>query len=215
MSADRFGHAYLHGFASGPRSRKGVALRDALAARGVELALPDLNAPSFAALTISAALGAIDAMADAAPDLRWRLVGSSMGGYLATLWAARHPARVDRLLLLCPAFDMAARWRRLIGDDGIEGWRRTGVRVFADGAGVPTEVSWQLYEDAATHPAFPVPPCPTRIVHGTADDVVPIELSRQLAAAQPHVTLREVDDGHELVKSLAVIEAEAIGFFGA
>jgi pimeloyl-ACP methyl ester carboxylesterase len=205
-------YAYLHGFASGPRSKKGIALRDALAAHGVSLALPDLNAPSFAALTITDALAAIDALADSAPGLRWRFIGSSMGGYLATLWAERHPTRVDRLLLLCPAYDMAARWRRLIGDDGIDGWRRTGVRLFPDGAGTPTEVGWRLYEDAARHPAFPIPPCPTRIIHGTADDVVPIDLSRRLAAAHPHITLREVDDRHELVHSLPLIESEAVTF---
>ena len=32
------------------------------------------------------------------------LMGSSLGGYLAALYAARHPSSVDRLILLAPAF---------------------------------------------------------------------------------------------------------------
>ena len=36
------------------------------------------------------------------------------------------------------------------------------------------------------------------IVHGIADDVVPIELSRALAASAPGVVLHEVEDDHRL-----------------
>ena len=39
------------------------------------------------------------------------LMGSSLGGYLAALYAARH-ANVERLVLLAPAFNFPTRWRQ-------------------------------------------------------------------------------------------------------
>jgi uncharacterized protein len=59
---------------------------------------------------------------------------------------------------------------------------------------------------------------PTLVIHGTRDDVVPVQGSRTWAASKPHVRLVEVDDGHELVGSLEVIAREAdrhlAGFLG-
>ena len=52
-----------------------------------------------------------------------------------------------------------------------------------------------------------VPPAPTTVIHGTRDDVIPIGVSRAFAAEHPSVHLIEVDDGHRLAESLAVIVA--------
>src|SRR5262249_55137684 len=87
--------AYLHGFASGPGSTKAQLFRARLAERGVELAIPDL-APDFTHMTIGSQLAIVDALLDRAPTL---LCGSSLGGYLAALAAARRPERVPALLL--------------------------------------------------------------------------------------------------------------------
>ena len=43
-----------------------------------------------------------------------------------------HPERVDRLLLLCPAFDVVARWPTLIGPDNFERWREAGRFPLSD-----------------------------------------------------------------------------------
>ncbi len=57
------------------------------------------------------------------------------------------------------------------------------------------------------------PPVPTVIIHGTGDDVVPIEVSRAFAAVHPDgVRLIEVDDDHRLAGSLERIIAETRGF---
>ena len=54
---------------------------------------------------------------------------------------------------------------------------------------------------------------PVRIVHGTRDDVVDVQLSRDWSAGRRHVRLVEVDDGHELVASVPRVLAEADEFF--
>ncbi len=208
-------YAYLHGFASGPRSRKALALAPALATTGRRLERPDLNVPSFARLTLTGALSAIDALDAAASPAGapWRLIGSSMGGYLAARWAELHPDRVDRLVLLCPGFRLTERWPHLIGADGMARWRAQGAYTFPDGAGTPTPVHWGFIEDALRHPGVPEVPCPTLIVHGRRDEVVPVALSREYAASRPHVTLLELDDDHALTASLPAIEQAVLAFF--
>lgn len=205
--------AYLHGFASGPLSRKGQELRLRLARRGMNLVLPDLNRPSFAELTVEGALAAVDDLVESAPaGTTWRFIGSSFGGFVAALWTGRHPERTDRLLLLCPGFDLVHRWPVLLGDDALDTWQRDGSFPVEDGAGVLTPLHWELCESVRRHPPFPDVPCPTRIVHGRQDEVVPIESSRRYAADHPHVTLIEVDDDHSLLASLDRVEEEAVGF---
>lgn len=209
-------YAYLHGFASSSLSRKGLHLREAFHGRSVELELPDLNVPSFEKMTFSAILAALDAR-DAAPAhraFRWRLVGSSMGGYLAARWAELRPRRVERLVLLCPGLDMVARWPELLGDEVFRRWRSAGRLEMPDAAGVPRPLHWGFVQDARTHPPFPEPSCPVLILHGRRDEVVPVELSRRYAAARPNVRLVELDDDHGLAGSLERIAAEVVGFFG-
>lgn len=52
---------------------------------------------------------------------------------------------------------------------------------------------------ASERPAYA--PAPTVIIHGTRDDVVPIAVSRELAARDARVELIEVDDDHRLSAS--------------
>src|ERR1700689_49970 len=100
---------YLHGFASGPRSTKGVAFERHFA--GV-LAIErlDLRVPSLEHLRLSAMIDTVrDALADAT-----LLIGSSLGGLTAARVAERDP-RVTKLVLLAPAFQLVARWREVLG----------------------------------------------------------------------------------------------------
>lgn len=211
-------HAYLHGFASSNLAQKGQALRRFCAGHGLEFHVPDLNVPSFAELSYTAMLAAVDELDRALDErdgvapgsARWRFVGSSMGGYIAARWAMLYPERVDRLLLLCPAFDFMQRWPAILGQNNFDRWREQGRFPLPDKSGTPVEVHFGLVEDAMTHPARPDVPCPTTIIHGTRDTVVPIDSSRTYVEGRPHVRLIEVDDDHLLSRSLPVIEATAL-----
>ncbi|MFH2000467.1 MAG: YqiA/YcfP family alpha/beta fold hydrolase [Planctomycetota bacterium] len=212
---ERYGFAHLHGFASSAQSRKGLLLAEAFAARGVWLQLPDLNRPSFARQTYSDALKVMDELdADLPEGVRWRLSGSSMGGYLAARWAELHPDRVDRLALLCPGFNLGKRWPDLVGRDRFAQWEREGTLLFSDATGKEVPVHWGLIEDFSRHPACPDVCCPTLIIHGIRDEVVPIETSRTYAADRPGlVKLIPVDDNHYLMQSLNRIQEEILDFF--
>jgi pimeloyl-ACP methyl ester carboxylesterase len=202
---------YLHGFASGPLSRKAQAFREALASRGIQLEIPDLARGDFEHLTISGQLRVIENILGNAPC---RLVGSSMGGYLAALYAASHP-EVDRLVLLAPAVDFAARWREMQGAQAIAHWKDTGwLDVFHYGDKATRRVHYGLLEDAANFPGFPDFRQPAWIYHGVNDAVVPIDLSRRFARSHPNAQLRELDSDHELLDVLPDIVAEAAPWLG-
>jgi len=146
-------------------------------------------------------------------DRRWRLIGSSMGGYIAARWAELHPARVDRLLLLCPGFDISARWPEILGEGAVERWEETGSHAIADATGALRPLAWNFHEDARTHPMRPEVQCPTRIIHGTRDDVVPIRLSRSYARDRAGVDIVELDDDHSLAGSLDLVLEQTVEFF--
>ena len=107
---------YLHGFASGPGSSKGVALAAHYQRRGIDLQRLDLRLPSFERLRVSAMIGAVRGAIGGERD-RAVLFGSSLGGQVASR-VAEEDARVCALVLMAPAFRLMERWRTRLGDAG-------------------------------------------------------------------------------------------------
>jgi pimeloyl-ACP methyl ester carboxylesterase len=201
-------YVYLHGFASSPQSRKALAFREALAANGIDLEIPDLAENDFEHLTLSAQMNVIHRTLDHAPC---RLIGSSMGGYLASLYASLHP-EVDRLVLMAPAFSFARRWREM-QSPAIARWKDSGwLEVMHYGDKAIRRVHYGLMEDAEALPAFPDFQQPALIFHGVHDTVVPIDFSRSYAMSHSNVRLRELDSDHELLNVLDAITTEAMPY---
>src|SRR5262245_58687358 len=94
-----------------------------LAALGVPLLAPEL-APDFARTTITSQLAIVEALLTETPSV---LIGSSLGGYLATLVATRQPERICGLVLLAPAFHFARRWAARVGPEAMAPWRADGA----------------------------------------------------------------------------------------
>lgn len=202
---------YLHGFASGPQSTKGVAFEKHFAAKGIAIERMNLRVPSFEHLRLSAMLATVHAaITDSAI-----LIGSSLGGLTAARVAERDP-RVRAVILMAPAFQLVARWREQLGAEW-DTWRATGWREVADyTTGKLAKIDFGFVEDVeAIDVGYPDVRVPTLILHGTGDDVVPIERSRTFAAGKPWVRLVELDDGHELVHSLPTLLAESETFLAA
>lgn len=206
---------YLHGFASGPQSAKGMAVAAHYAARGIHVENLDLRRPSMEHLRLSAMVAhARDALGG--PLDRAVVFGSSLGGLTAAR-LAEADARVCALVLLAPAFRFAERWRSRLGEDAWGEWERTGWWSTPDYAtGGVSRVDFEFMRDAAGIDAagggWPDVRVPTLIVHGGRDDVVDPDLSRAWAAGRRHVRLIETDDGHDLAASLSTILAESEAF---
>lgn len=200
---------YLHGFASGPQSSKAQWFRRRFKEAGVELLIPDLSEGNFEQLTLGGQLRVIERVAG---DDEVSLMGSSMGGYLAALYAARNH-RVKKVFLMAPAFGFARRWRQMLGEEKVAAWRRTGwLPVYHYGDKIERRVGYKLLEEAEQYEDFPEISQPAVIFHGRSDDVVPYELSEQFAARNPQTRLHLVDSGHELLNVLDDMWGEAHRF---
>jgi pimeloyl-ACP methyl ester carboxylesterase len=190
---------YLHGFASSPSSRKARFFEERFAQLGIGLEIPDLAEGDFRNLTLTAQLKVIER---AAGDEPVSLIGSSMGGYLAALYAARH-AEVRKLVLLAPAFSFASRWPETLGEQAMEQWKRTKtLRVFHYSEGREVALGYQLIEDSQQYEAYPDFTQPALIFQGRRDTVVPPEYAETFAARHPNATLRLLDSDHDLVNVL-------------
>jgi uncharacterized protein len=190
---------YLHGFASSPASRKAHFFTEQLRQLGCLVSVPDLAEGDFERLTVSAQLRVIERAAGHNPII---LIGSSLGGYLAALYAARHP-EVDRLVLLAPAFDFHRLWIAELGPERVTAWKETGtIRVFHYGAGRELPLGYEFLEDASDFEPFPDFCQPALIFHGNHDEAVPVIFSSKFVEAHANARLVRLESGHELTDVL-------------
>ena len=201
---------YLHGFASGPTSTKARFFCQKLEERGAQVTVPDLAEDNFRGLTITSQLRVIEQACGAGPV---SLMGSSLGGYLAALYAGLHPDRVDRLVLLAPGFGFPTRWPEQMGPERMEDWKRTGwTPIFHYATGREEPLGYQMVEDARRYPDAPSFDQPALIFHGIADTVVPAQASIDFARTHPNATLRLLNSGHELTDVLEPMWSEVAPF---
>lgn len=200
---------YLHGFASSPQSGKAQFFARKFAELGIPFNAPQLDEGNFEGLTISGQLRVVDQAVGNEPVV---LMGSSLGGYLAALYAARS-VQVNKLVLLAPAFHFPTRWRARYSDEELELWRKRGTTPFFHyGFKEERGLGYQIVEDALKYEDEPAFRQPALVLHGRKDEVVPAELSKVFAEGHPNVTLRLFDSGHELTDVLDELWVETARF---
>lgn len=108
------------------------------------------------------------------------LVGHSAGGHLVAHAAVDPLPQVVGVVPLAPVVDLALGEELGLGDGA--------VRAFLGGpaAGRPDLDPVRL----------PEPRVPVTVVHGTADEIVPLALAESYARRHPQVRVRPVDGGH-------------------
>lgn len=206
---------YLHGFASSPRSTKAQFFQRKFSEAGVPFEAPELDRGKFEKLTITGQLQVVDKAVsrkaksgDAAV-----LMGSSLGGYLAALYAEQHPREVDRLVLMAPAFEFLERWKKRLGPQELARWKEQGwAPIFHYGTQAERRLGYQFIEDGESYPPAPDFHQRALILHGTKDTVVPSQVSYQYALDHAHTRLALLDSGHELTDVLDDLWRETAAF---
>jgi pimeloyl-ACP methyl ester carboxylesterase len=200
---------YLHGFASGPGSTKAQYFRARFADLGVALDVPDL-APDFTHMTIGSMLAIVDAILDRGPAV---LLGSSLGGYLATLAAAQRPDRVLALVLFAPAFGFVQRWEERVDPTAMARWRAKGTaRVYHYGLRRELPLSIALLDEGSRHPAEPDPSAAALVFAGRHDESVPLPVVEHFTRGRTERELVVFDSGHELTDVLEPMWERTAGF---
>lgn len=130
------------------------------------------------------------------------LIGSSMGGWLALLIAARRPERVAALIGIAAAPDFTnwgftADQKRLIQRDGE--LRQAGRNP--EDSPLITKAFWQSGERLRILDSSIPVDCPVRLIHGEKDRDVPVDVAmrllRQLRSADVQLNIIK-DGGHRL-----------------
>jgi len=140
-------------------------------------------------LTLAAVLNdirvAIAALHDETRSAATALIGQSFGTGICAYYAAKRPAEVQRLVLLCPQLNYKKRtidsrpyWTddRLAAEQAHELTERGYIDftpTFRHGRAILNEVFW-----LQPHTVLGEIQAPTMIIHGTGDTLVPIETSR-------------------------------------
>jgi pimeloyl-ACP methyl ester carboxylesterase len=208
-------YLYLHGFASGPRSIKAIALRNRFAKQGIQLIVPDLNQPDFFNLTLTRQLQQCEALL-AAQSGAWTILGSSLGG-LTAAWLGQRNVAVERLVLLAPAFKFLSHWQQQLGAAKLEQWQKDGaVEVYHHTEERPIPLSYAFWQDVSQYAEAELngSAAATLILHGINDEVIPVEVSRHYAAKHPQCTLIELPSDHGLTDVLPEIWAATQQFCG-
>jgi len=206
---------YLHGFASSAKSTKAGYFAERLAGLGVPLQCPDFNEPDFATLTMTRMLGQLSDAIDPLPPGPVALMGSSLGGTLAVLAAARLD-RVDRLVLLAPAVMFARPGHHLLPQGRLDAWRRNGAASFFHYAyGEMRALNATFLEDSLRYnPMEAAFAQPAVVFQGRGDALVDFQMVEQFASVRPNVRLTLFDDDHSLAASLPAIWQGVRPFLG-
>lgn len=118
----------------------------------------------------------------------WTLIGSSYGGLMGTVFTCDHPTQVRKLILLAPA-------------------------LLRDSSGILIDpiTNHELEYSRKLDGRLKTVSVPTTIIHGTEDDVVPLEQVREIAEEVfTNLNYIVVDDNHRLHKTAHELDWKSI-----
>jgi hypothetical protein len=199
---------YLHGFSSSPGGNKGAFTRRWAEDHGIPFHAPDLNLPTFETLTLSAQVEAVTALLQTLSEPPV-LVGSSLGGFIATALAHRG-VPIQSLILLAPAIHFARR--RSVSPAWADYRERGEMQVFHHGLGRALRLGPQLLQDFPNwldDDTWRIP-VPTVILHGRHDEAVPLAESEAYRDRNPGVVLHVLEDDHSLLKPASLAQLKVV-----
>lgn len=205
---------FLHGFSSSRKSRKGNYLAEWVGGMpGAAWHAVDFNPTpaDFEYMSISGMIDRVRQYCLLQGIEHPNLIGNSLGGLIATHYAARYGAA--KVALLAPVLRY---WRFGMTDEAIARWESQGYIEFEHSgfrqAKLP--LRWAYHLDAQRFNTTPAPAARTMIIHGQQDEVIPIESSRAYAAQYPdQVSLHEIESDHGMMNVLPDLSEMLIAFF--
>ena len=132
------------------------------------------------------------------------LFGSSFGG-IASIMAASKTTDLFVLALKSPVSNYKERDLERKTEQELEGWREKGYKYYMKGDGSKLRLNYSFFEDYDNNDGYEVAKkimIPTLIIHGDADDDVPIGQSRKISRLIKNCRLEIIKDAdHRYSKS--------------
>ena len=205
-----------HGMESNKNSEKLVDLGTALAERGILALRFDFeyvgeSSGKFEDLTYSGEvddLKAAYALVQSRRPGKTAILGSSMGGTVALMFAAQEP-QVAALVTIAAPLHPENFPKRILTPAQIQRWRELGFTIY-HGQRLNAALLDDLEQLDVVESARRIG-CPVLILHGDADDVVPVAEAYELAACLTATKRLEIfkDTDHRLSDSAVMQRAMA------
>jgi len=198
---------FLHGLNSNRRGEKALHFARQIARRGDAFASLDMTGHGdsegdLLELSLTRNVADLERGLDYVesshgPFSAVHLIGSSMGGLTALWFTAERPGVIRRNIVIAPAFEMASRMLLSLGRQRARQWRQDRV-LHIDTGYAAFDLDYRFVEDESRYPVMSLVrklSTPSLILHGSDDEVVPCQLSRQFAQKLEHVELVELAGG--------------------
>lgn len=182
-----------HGFLSNKNSTTNIRLTELLVPHGISTLRFDWQGMGesggrFKDITITACATQLSHIIDFVATEGFHqlgLIGSSFGGLLSILVGATRP-ELKAIGLKCPVPDFPEMLELEFGREAMERWKRTNHVPNIVGGTEPIPLNYAFYEDCCQFNAYKQAltiQAPTLIVHGTQDELVPLEQIHRLEKA--------------------------------
>lgn len=221
----------LHGFFSNRQSLNAKAAVDGFVQHGMNVIAPDFygrgdSDGAFGDLTVAKAVETVASVIahirQTDPAQKIILTGGSFGGLVAMHVTAQFRNDIKLLILRAPVSDWKAVWDKDLTPQQFAQWDRDGSFTAPMPWGQTVTFCRALYDEMMQGTVYadiaPAISIPTLIVHGTADDVVPLEQSERLNNIIKNsdlIILDGADHGFENPDHLAAYQAAIVTFLAA
>lgn len=201
-----------HGYASGKNSKINRLLVPKLNDLGIASFRFDFTGHydsegDIADVTISSAVEDLNSAVHYLNSFDWinpdsvGIFGSSFGGTVA-LWFTASYGNIRAIALRSPVSDYAAVRELQLGEQGISDWKEQGYAMLEGGT---VRSKYAFYEDSKSRDTYKLVKsisANTLIIHGDADDNVPLSQSKRLYDVMSETAILEVipDAGHSYDK---------------
>lgn len=183
---------FAHGFEGGPDGSKPTYMRDVL---GWDVTSPVMSDLGWSIEDQTEVL--LKLIDNGEYDL---VIGSSMGGLAAANASGMREDLAFKMVLIAPAFGLYNSWENLTEEE-LDSWREEGIRRYS-GFELEIDLGWDFME-AARRMSWPEIKHRTTIIHGSKDDVVPLEVSQRVSEGSDLVDLVVIDDDHRMKECLS------------
>lgn len=192
----------VHGYSSSKNGTTSSSLSRELEKRNVNSLRIDLDGcgeseGKFENQTISSAVDDIQSAINFVKRKGYTIIdlfGVSAGGLAVMATALNETSRndINKIGLKCPVYDYPSQRERECGKEFIELWKKQGSIIYTNFKGNKLKVNYEFFEDAKKYAMFGKIngiKVPVLIIHGTADQKVPYELSKRAVKEFPNAKL--------------------------